>query len=405
MWHALLCGLPRRLVRAPSWFGPPRNDKRGGTGTSLPIPEKPYYSGGMDVRKIIHVDMDAFYASVEQRDNPSLRGKPVIVGGSPDDRGVVASASYEARKWGVRSAMSSRRAAGLCPSAVFVRPHMERYKEVSRSLRSLFHAVTDRVEPLSLDEAYLDVTENKLGEPSATNLAKLLRRQIQTDLELTASAGVGPNKFVAKVASDIKKPNGLTVIPPSRVREFISALPVERFWGVGPATATKLHAKGIKTGADLRRQSPATLYGWLGNFGLFLHDLSEGRDDRPVSADREAKSRGSETTFTRDILDVALLEKTIQELAEDVAQSLERLDRRGRSVVLKVKYADFSTITRTRTLETDSREAATIAQTATLLLRNATEAGHTPIRLLGVSVKLPCAEPFKADSAQLNLEM
>lgn len=357
------------------------------------------------LRKIIHVDMDAFYASVEQRDNPRWKGKPVIVGGTPDHRGVVASASYEARKFGVRSAMSSRRAAGLCPGAIFVRPRMEKYKEVSRELRAIFHGVTDRVEPLSLDEAYLDVTENKLGEPSATRLAKLLRQQIQTQLRLTASAGVGPNKFIAKVASDIRKPNGLTVIPPDRVPDFIATLPVERFWGVGPATAKKLHAKEIRTGADLRRQRPADLHRWFGGFGLFLHDLSQGIDSREVCSHREAKSRGSETTFEKDMWDSGELEKTARELAEDVAQSLERLGRGSRTVVLKVKYADFSSITRTRTLDTDTRDKDVIARTAIELLRSATDAGRTPIRLLGVSVKLPGADAVKSDSAQLILEL
>jgi DNA polymerase IV len=209
-------------------------------------------------KKIIHVDMDAFYASVEQRDNPALKGKPIIVGGFPEDRGVVCSASYEARKFGVRSAMSSRRAASLCPSAVFVRVNMERYKEVSRSLRAIFHSVTDLVEPLSLDEAYLDVTENKLGEPSATRIAKLIRRRIESELRLTASAGVGSTKFLAKVASDVRKPNGLTVVPPEKAIAFISELPIERFWGVGPATAKKLHARGIKKGADLRSKRART---------------------------------------------------------------------------------------------------------------------------------------------------
>ena len=349
--------------------------------------------------------MDAFYASVEQRDHPNWRGKPLIVGGSPDDRGVVASASYEARKFGVRSAMSSRRAASICPSAIFVRPRIDRYKEVSRNLRSLFHAVTDLVEPLSLDEAYLDVTENKLGEPSATRIAELLRRQIQTELHLTASAGVGPNKFVAKVASDIRKPNGLTVITPKRVRDFVAALPVERFWGVGPATAEKLHARGIKTGGDIRNLSPTLLHNWFGRFGLFLHGLSEGEDTRLVCADREPKSRGSETTFTKDILDVSILETTLTELALDVASSLERLKRDGRTIVLKVKYTDFSIITRSKTLERPTRNTRVIAETAIQLLKAATDAGQVAIRLVGVSVKLPPTETPAIDSAQLDLEI
>ncbi len=359
----------------------------------------------MEPRKIIHIDMDAFYASVEQRDNPGLRGKPLIVGGRPDDRGVVASCSYEARKFGIRSAMSSRRALGLCPGAVIVRPRMERYKEVSRELRALFHAVTDLVEPLSLDEAYLDVTVNKLQEASATRIAQHLRRQIQENLRLTASAGVGPNKFIAKVASDIKKPNGLFVIAPSQVAAFVTQLPIERFWGVGPATAKKLHERGIKTGADLGALSPAVLHGWFGRFGLFLHGLGQGEDSRLVCPDREVKSRGSETTFSKDTLDIAVLEATLDELSEDVGKSLGRLGRGARCIVLKVKYADFSLITRSRTIDADTQDPVVIARTARDLLRTATEAGQTAIRLLGVSVKLPSTEPGETDSAQLNLEI
>lgn len=360
------------------------------------------------LRKIIHIDMDAFYASVEQRDNPALKGQPVVVGGRADSRGVVASCSYEARKFGIRSAMSSRRAEMLCPHAVFVRPQMEKYKQVSREIRALFHAVTPLVEPLSLDEAYLDVTVNLLSEPSATRIAQTLRRQIQENLSLTASAGVGPNKFLAKVASDLRKPNGLAVIPPERAQEFIAKLPIEKFWGVGPATAKKLHARGIRTGADLRAQTSVQLQEWFGKFGLFLHRLSEGEDNRSVSPDRERKSSGSETTFSTDVVDLAMLEKTIHELSEDVAQSLEKSDRGGKCVTLKVKYADFSSITRSRTLESPTKDALLIAETAKQLLKNSTDATRVPIRLLGVSIKLSAtvsASISEVSDLQLELEV
>lgn len=349
--------------------------------------------------------MDAFYASVEQRDNPALRGKPLVVGGSADGRGVVASCSYEARKFGIRSAMSSRRALALCPTVQFVRPRMDKYKEVSRQIRGFFHAVTPLVEPLSLDEAYLDVTENALSEPSATRIAQKLRLQIETELGLTASAGVANCKFLAKVASDIRKPNGLTVIPPEKALDFIAALPIEKFWGVGPATAKKMHERGIKTGLDLRTQSLGNLQKWFGKFGGFLHRLSLGEDSREVCPHRERKSSGSETTFSKDSVDLAEMEKTILELAEDIAQSLVKSDRGGKCIVLKVKYADFSIITRSRTVLSPIREAKEIAAIALSLLKSSTDAGRTPIRLLGVSARLESASANETASPQLDLEI
>lgn len=349
-------------------------------------------------RKIIHVDMDAFYASVEQRDNPSLRGKPVVVGGKPNGRGVVASASYEARRHGVRSAMSSSKAYRLCPRAIFVRPDFSKYKAVSRSLRAIFADYTDLVEPLSLDEAYLDVTTNKIGEPLARKVAEQIRARIRAELELTASAGVGPNKFIAKVASDIKKPDGLVVIPPDRVPEFVSKLPVERLWGVGPATAKKLHEAGLKTAADIRARDPQILFQRFGKFGLYLHRLSHGEDDRPVSSEHTPRSRGSETTFGEDILDLPSLRRTIAELAGEVAETLRRRDLPGRTVVLKVKYSDFVSITRSRTLADFSFAPELITQTAKELLQS-TEAGRRPIRLLGVSVTNLKTEPEEHDAS------
>ncbi len=337
-------------------------------------------------RKIIHVDMDAFYASVEQRDQPKLRGKPVVVGGKPGGRGVVASASYEARKFGVRSAMSSTQAHRLCPRAVFVRPDIQKYVKVSREIRAIFHSVTPLVEPLSLDEAYLDVTENLLGEPLAGKIALHIKKRIRKELGLTASAGVGPNKFIAKVASDLKKPDGLVIIPPEKAESFVVDLPVERYWGVGPATAKLLNRNGIYTGRDLRKKSRAELEKILGRFGEFLHGLCRGIDHREVEVGGESKSSGTETTFAKDIRDVPILLKIIEELAGDVSRDLRKMNRPGRTVTLKLRYSDFKTITRSRTVPEfldDEREIATIAAD---LLVSSTEAGKKPARLIGISV-------------------
>ena len=339
--------------------------------------------------------MDAFFASVEQRDRPELKGKPLAVGGTPDSRGVVAAASYEARKFGVRSAMSSAKAARLCPHLIFVPPRFSRYVEVSDQVHAIFEEVTDLVEPLSIDEAYLDVTSNKLGEPLAGKVALHIKRRIFETTGLTASAGVAPNKFIAKIASDLRKPDGFVVIPPERVHDFVEKLPVEKLWGVGPVTAEKLHSYGIRTAADIRKFSLSEIEKLFGSFGTFLHELSHGRDDRPVETEWEPKSRGAETTFDRDILQMDKLEAVIQELAEEVSESLKRRELRGRTVTLKVRYKDFKTITRSRTLlgAVDAREP--IAQVALQLLRDSTDAGHVPIRLLGVSVKglLTATEP------------
>jgi DNA polymerase-4 len=338
------------------------------------------------MRKIIHVDMDAFYASVEQRDRPELRGRPVVVGGNPESRGVVCSASYEARRFGIRSAMASRMAARLCPQAVFVRPDFSKYKEASRRIREIFYDVTDLVEPLSLDEAYLDVTQNKLNEVSATRIAQGIRKRIQDELGLTASAGVAPNKFLSKIASDLNKPNGLFVIPPERVNAFVEKLPVEKLWGVGPATAKRLNALGIFTTEDLRKRPKAVLIKEVGSFGGFLHSLAFGEDPREVHPHREPKSSGSETTFENDIQDLAVLSETIRELSDDVARSLIRIARRGQTITLKLRYADFKTITRSRTLPRPCADVETISATACDLMNTATDAGRRPVRLVGVTM-------------------
>jgi DNA polymerase-4 len=323
---------------------------------------------------------------VEQRDRPELKGRPVVVGGSPDGRGVVASASYEARRHGVRSAMSAAKAYRLCPQAVFVRPNFARYKEASNRIHEVFEEVTDRIEPLSLDEAYLDVTSNKLGEPLARKLAAWIKARIREKTGLTASAGVGPNKFIAKIASDLRKPDGLVVVPPERVLEFVAKLPVERFWGVGPATARTLHELGLFTAADIRARPLEELEKSLGKFGAFLHHLSYGRDDREVESEWEPKSSGTETTFEKDVLDVHFLSDTLEDQADDIVHHLRKIDRRGKTITLKLRYSDFSTITRSRTLWRYTDEAPLIAETARSLLTGATEAGRRPVRLIGISV-------------------
>lgn len=336
-------------------------------------------------RKIIHVDMDAFYASVEQRDDPSLRGRPVIVGGRPDSRGVVAACSYEARAFGVHSAMPTSRAYRLCPQAAFVPPRMARYAEVSRQIRGIFEQVTDLVEPLSLDEAYLDVTVNKFNEPLAGKLARHLKDEIKRQTLLTASAGVGPSKLVAKIASDVRKPDGLMIVPPDAVHAFLAPLPVTRLWGVGPRTAERLHDLGIKTVEDVRRCDVTLLSSKLGSYGPFLARLAWGDDPRPVDTRREAKSRGSETTFQEDVLSIDRLSEVLIELTGDVAADLSRLSLRARTCTLKVRYDDFSTITRSRSVEPALRDREALFDVARELLLSSTEAGTRPIRLLGVS--------------------
>jgi DNA polymerase-4 len=330
--------------------------------------------------------MDAFYASVEQRDDPSLRGRPIVVGGDPDGRGVVATASYEARKFGLHSAMPASQARRLCPECIFVRPNMAKYRAVSKQIRAVFHEATDLVEPLSLDEAYLDVTVNKLGFEFARDVAKHIRQRIWDETQLTASAGVAPNKLVAKVASDLRKPGGMVIVPPERVQEFIDNLVVEKIWGVGPATAKRLHALGIRTGYDMRQKEPAALEQALGKHGRFLAKLARGEDPRAVTPNRVAKSRGAEITLSEDVVNLTVLEGLIDDHAERLAISLQRLERPGKTVTLKVRYNDFETITRSRTLPNATSNADLIAKVARELLHSSTEAGERPIRLVGVSV-------------------
>ena len=347
--------------------------------------------------------MDAFYASVEQRDNAELRGKPVVVGGTPAGRGVVAAVSYEARRFGIHSAMPAARALRLCPHAIFVRPDMARYREASRAIREIFGEVTELVEPLSLDEAYLDVTENKLGLEYARDVARWIKARIFEETRLTASAGVAPLKFLAKIASDLQKPNGLVIIPPERVDGFIESLPVQKIWGVGPATAERLYELGIRTGGQLRDADPARLQKRLGKAGRFLQRLARGDDPRPVSPHRVAKSRGAEITFSRDVSDVTVLRGLVDDQADRIATSLRGMGRGGRTVTLKIRYEDFTTITRSRTLPSYTREARLIAETATELMRTGTDAGVRPVRLIGVSVS-QLESPEGPDQLWLDLK-
>jgi len=337
-------------------------------------------------RKIIHCDMDAFYASVEQKDQPSLRGKPLVVGGDPHGRGVVAACSYEARRFGIRSAMSCARALKLCPEVIFVTPRFARYQEISALIHEVFGKFTPKVEALSLDEAYLDVTENTLNEPIAQKIAHLIKDQIYDKTGLTSSAGVGPNKLIAKIASDFQKPNGLTVIPPHRVVAFLEKLPVEKLWGVGPATAKQLHALGIRLTGDIRTFTPQFLEEKLGKYGLFLHGLSHGIDHRPVESESDPKSRGTETTFDRDTTDLLKLTKTLHDQAVEMELTLKQMQLSARTITLKIKYSNFNSITRSRTLMDPTERAETLFQVAERLLKSSTEAGTRPIRLIGISV-------------------
>lgn len=336
-------------------------------------------------RKIVHIDMDAFFASVEQRDNPDLRGKPVIVGGRPEGRGVVAACSYEARKFGVHSAMPCARAARLCPRAIFTPPRMARYKEVSNQIMAIFHSYTSLVEPLSVDEAFLDLTENHFHEPSASLLAQRIRQQIVSTTGLTASAGVSCNKFLAKVASDLNKPNGITVIRPSEALAFLADLPIRKFYGVGRATEKKMERIGVKTGGDLRRFTREELGFHFGKSGAYFFDICRGRDPRPVKSSRVRKSIGSETTFAEDILDLHQIDQILYRLADSVAASLEKHRSGGHTLTLKVRYDDFLTITRSATLKTPLFTAADILSSLPRLLES-TEAGRRRVRLLGITV-------------------
>lgn len=337
------------------------------------------------VRKIIHIDMDAFYASVEQRDFPEYRGKPLAVGGSPTGRGVVATASYEARKFGVRSAMPSRQAIQLCPQIIFVHPRFEVYKSVSRHIREIFSRYTDLIEPLSLDEAYLDVTEDKMQIGSAMEIATQIKQAIRDELNLTASAGVSINKFVAKIASDLNKPDGLTFIGPSKIESFMDQLPVEKFHGVGKVTADKMKAMQLFTGSDLKKLTEDELVARFGKSGHFFYHIVRGIDEREVQTHRETKSLGAEDTFTYDLTTLDEMYKELDRIGVTVANRLEKNQLKGRTVTLKVKYSDFTQITRNQSFPKPIGDLDTITDAARQLLEKLDMEGKA-VRLLGISL-------------------
>ena len=339
-------------------------------------------SGG---RKIIHIDMDAFYASVEQRDDPSLRGRPVVVGGNPEGRGVVAAASYEARAFGVRSAMPMRTALRLCPEAVRAAPDFGRYREVSRQIREIFHQHTDLVEPLALDEAYLDVTRNKLGIPFGHRVARTIKAEIRHRLRLTASAGVAPCKFVAKIASDLEKPDGLVTVMPHQVREFLHPLSVERIPGVGKVTQQQLQSLGYETIGQLAQADPSRLEERFGKRGRYLHQRALGIDDGPVTTEREPKQVSSESTFPADLFDPEEMHGALRTLTEEVAGRLRRRGLAGRTVMLKVRYPDFETVTRAQTGSLPLDRGEPMLRIAVDLLGR-TDAVRRGVRLLGVGL-------------------
>lgn len=339
----------------------------------------------MSQRKIIHIDMDAFYASVEQRDEPDWRGRPLVVGGQPNSRGVVAAASYEARRFGIHSAMPSSHALRLCPDAIFVRPRFEVYREVSQQIQQLFREYSELVEPLSLDEAYLDVSECEQHNGSATLIARELKARIKEDTSLTASAGVSYNKFLAKVASDMEKPDGLTVITPKEGAEFVAGLPIGRFYGVGKVTEGRMKSLGIESGRDLRQWPLDKLQEYFGKQASYYYDIARGVDHRPVEADRLRKSIGAETTFQTDLLDQEEMLAALRRLAHEVAGSLHSRGLCARTLTIKVKYADFQQVTRSASFRQGLHGVDDILPWLSVLLSRS-EAGTRAVRLLGVSL-------------------
>lgn len=336
-------------------------------------------------RKIIHIDMDAFYAAVEQRDFPQYRGQPLIVGGPADGRGVVATCSYEARKFGIHSAMPCAHARRLCPQAIFVRPRFDVYRAVSRVIRDIFGRYTPLVEPLSLDEAYLDVTDSDRCHGSATLIARDIKRTIFAETGLVASAGVSYNKFLAKIASDMDKPDGLYLIEPEHGPAFVASLPVGRFHGVGRATETRMQELGIHTGADLRRWSLAALERVFGKAGQHYYHIARGVDERPVVVQRERKSLGTETTFAQDLRAFDEVVARLHELAREVLDDLNRRELKAHTLTIKVKYSDFTQVTRSVTRPWPLDDEHQVAQQVSALAQR-TEAGQRPVRLLGVTV-------------------
>lgn len=339
-------------------------------------------------RKIIHIDMDAFFASVEIRDNPKLKGKPVIIGNDPrktGGRGVVSTCSYEARSFGIHSAMSSKEAYERCPQAIFIPGNYEKYTAVSQQIRAIFKRYTDKIEPMSIDEAYLDVTENKLGIKSAVKIARLIQQDIWQELHLTASAGVSYNKFLAKIASDYQKPCGLTVIMPDDAVSFLQQMDIAKFHGVGKKTVEILHQMGVFTGADLLEISEITLIDRFGRFGFDLYRKARGIDNSPVKSNRIRKSIGKEKTYSKILNLDEDIKKELTVLSEKVALSLQRHEKTGKIVILKIRYADFSTLTKRKTLNQQTQDSEQIARNIIQLYETLSDK-NKGVRLLGVTV-------------------
>jgi DNA polymerase IV len=355
-------------------------------------------------RKVIHVDMDAFYASVEQRDNPQYQGKPLVVGGRPEKRGAVAAASYEARQFGIHSAMPSRTALQRCPHLIFAPPRFDVYRGISEQIRAIFKRYTDLVEPLALDEAYLDVTHNNKSIGSATAIARDIKQDILNETKLTASAGVSLNKFLAKIASGMNKPDGLTVILPNEAEAFVEALAIESFYGIGPATAHKMYELGIHLGADLKRWDERNLVQQFGKTGRFYYQIARGIDERPVNPNRIRKSIGAETSFDPDLEDIDKIEQELNAIAQVVEQRLERTGAKGRTITLKVKFADYQQITRSRTMLRFVSGERPILAIAQELLRGI-DLSNTKIRLLGITLSNLDAELGNQTYEQLALDL
>ena len=350
-------------------------------------------------RKIIHIDMDAFYASVEQMDNPSLRGKPIAVGGS-ENRGVVSAASYEARKFGVRSAISGVLAKKYCPEIIFVRPRFDRYKEISNKIHKIFHEYTDLVEPLSLDEAYLDVTQNKKGNPSASLLAQEIRLRILNEVGLTASAGISVNKFVAKIASDINKPNGQKTVNPDEVLSFLEELPIRKFYGVGKVTTEKMYQLGIFTGTDLKSKTVEFLEKHFGKSGAFYYNVVRGVHNSEVKASRVTKSVAAEHTFDVNLSSEIFMLEQLEKIATSLEKRLKKYNISGKTVTLKIKYSDFTQQTRSKTLPYFISDKSLILETVEELLYQ--EKMKDSVRLLGISLNNLNTEEKKAVVVQLK---
>lgn len=352
-------------------------------------------------RKIIHVDMDAFYASVEQMDNPELKGKPLAVGGS-EVRGVVSAASYEARKFGVRSAMSGVQAARNCPDLIFVRPRFDRYKEISQKIRKIFHDYTDLVEPLSLDEAYLDVTQNKKGNPSASLIAEEIRKRIFEEVGLTASAGISVNKFVAKIASDYNKPNGQKTVNPNEVIDFLENLDIKKFYGIGKVTKEKMYQHGIFTGKDLKLKSLEYLEHHFGKSGSFYFNIVRGIHNSEVKPNRISKSVAAEHTFNENLTSEIYMQERLEQIASELERRLKKHAISAKTITLKIKYSDFTTQTRSKTLPYFISDKGLLAETAKELLYQ--ERMKESVRLLGISVSNLNTDVKKTVVVQLRFD-